>query len=149
MKSADMKDLFLNIVKRAKNKYSFKLHGFTIMSNHIHFMIRPGRNESLAQIMQWILSVFAICFNKLFNLKGHVWYDRYKSTIIHTYEQLTATFRYICNNPVKAKMVKTPKDYKHGSLWFILHKQFDLVEPPDLLLICALPELFNQILITD
>ena len=64
--------------------------------------------------MQWILSVFAIWFNKKFGLIGHVWYDRFKSKIIRSYRQYLATFLYIANNPVSADIVKKATDYKYN-----------------------------------
>ncbi len=143
LKTVEVKELFLFIVKRAKKKYSFELKSFVLMDNHIHFLIKPGKNESLSKIMQWILGVFAKAFNKYFKLNGHVWSDRFKSVIIDSYEQLIATFRYIFNNPVKAGMIENPEEYIYGSLWFIRHKRFDLVEPPRQYLLTALPEFFT------
>lgn len=146
--SREVKELFLLIVSRAKKKHSFRLRHFVVMSNHIHFLIKPEEEESLSRIMQWILSVFAICYNKQFNLKGHVWHDRFKSKVIKSYRQLIATFKYICNNPVKAEMVKAPEEYEYGGLWFIRNRQFELIEPPSLFIRALLPELFKQLLIT-
>ena len=88
--------------------------------------------------------MFAKAFNKYFHLKGHVWYDRFKSIVIESFEQLIATFRYIFNNPVKAGIVENPEEYIYGSLWFIRHKQFDLVEPPRQYLLTIIPEFFAQ-----
>jgi REP-associated tyrosine transposase len=136
-----IKELFLYTVKRAKGKYLFKLKSFVIMDNHIHMLIRPGTGENLSNIMQWILGVFAKHYNKHFNLKGHVWYDRFKSKIIENFHQLLATFRYISNNPVKAEMIKDPGEYLYGALWYIQHGLFDLVEPPDLSIKMALTDL--------
>lgn len=111
------------------------------MDNHIHLLIKPGKGENLSKIMQWILSVFAKRYNKHFNLKGHVWYDRFKSKIIESFQQLISTFEYICNNPVKAEMVESAEEYLYGALWFIRHRLFDLVEPPDLSIKMALTDL--------
>ena len=142
LESDDIKDLFLHIVERAKKKYSFKIRGFSIMDNHVHFLMKPGKEESLSRIMQWILSVFAMRYNKMFNLKGHVWYDRFNSKIIESFRQLISTFRYICDNPVKADLVKDAQEYEYGSLWFIRHKRFNFIEPPDIELLVSLPEYF-------
>jgi len=141
LETREIKELFLHTVKRAKGKYFFRLKCFVIMDNHIHLLISPGTGENLSKIMQWILSVFAIHYNKYFNLKGHVWYDRFKSKIIENFQQLLATFRYISNNPVKAKMTENPEEYLYGSLWFIRHRLFDIVEPPDLSIKIALTDL--------
>ena len=137
-----MKAMFLQVIARAKKKYSFQLTMFTVMDNHIHMMIRPVNGESLSRIMQWILSVSARAYNKHYGLKGHVWYDRFKSVVIKSYRQRLAAFRYICNNPVKAKMVDSPENYIFGGLWYILHKRFEFIEPPDRCLVNSLPDLF-------
>ena len=142
LESKVIKEMFLQTVKRAKEKYSFKLKSFVIMDNHIHLLIKPGKSENLSKIMQWILSVFAKHYNKHFNLKGHVWYDRFKSKIIESFHQLLATFRYISNNPIKAEMAENPEEYLYGALWFIRHRIFDIVEPPDLSIKMALTDMF-------
>lgn len=143
LESREVKNLFLFIVSRAKKKHSFRLRNFVVMSNHIHFLIKPGEKESLSRIMQWILGVFAVCYNKQFNLKGHVWYDRFKSKVISSYRQLIATFKYICNNPVKAQIVESGKEYAYGGLWFIRNRDFELIEPPDPFLLVLLPNLIR------
>ena len=88
------------------------------------------------------MSVSAIRFNKYFNLKGHVWYDRFRSVIIETYRQMLVTFKYVCDNPVKAKMVENAEDHLYGGLWFIKHRRFDLVEPPGPLITRLLSEYY-------
>lgn len=142
LESKVIKEMFLQTVKRAKAKYSFKLKSFVIMDNHIHLLIKPGKGENLSKIMQWILSVFAKHYNKHFNLKGHVWYDRFKSKIIESIQQLISTFEYICSNPVKAEMVESAEEYLYGALWFIRRRLFDIVEPPDLSIKMALTDMF-------
>ena len=68
LESKVIKEMFLQTVKRAKEKYSFKLKSFVIMDNHIHLLIKPGKSENLSKIMQWILSVFAKHYNKHFKI---------------------------------------------------------------------------------
>ena len=48
-KSDQIKDLFLDVVRRAKKKYSFVIRNFCIMSNHIHLLIRPGAGDGYAK----------------------------------------------------------------------------------------------------
>jgi putative transposase len=77
-----MKELFLSVVKRAKMKYDFRLENFCIMGNHFHFVIQPGRGESLSAIMRWIMSVFAMAYNKIRGLHRTRWGCRFFSRII-------------------------------------------------------------------
>ncbi len=147
--SDEIKKLFLSIVSRAKQKYNFRLRNFSIMGNHIHFLIKPGEHSNLSKIMQWILSVFAVNYNKRYGLKGHVWYDRFKSVVIRSYRQLLAAFKYISNNPLKAALVKNPEEYEFGGLWFIRNRKFELIDPPDSILKASLPHCFAQLMIIE
>lgn len=127
--SDEIKNLFLDIVKRAKKKYNFLLENFVIMNNHIHFIIKPEKDESLSRIMQWILSVFAMYYNGIHKIKqAHVWGGRFWSKIIDNIWQFIDTFEYICENPVKAGIVKEVQDYKYGGLYHILKGIFDIVD---------------------
>lgn len=101
------------------------------MSNHIHFIIRPGRDENLSRIMQWILSVFAVAYNRELGYVGHVWRDRFKSRVIETRQQLVSTFNYIARNPVNAGMVSAPVDYEHSGIRHIVEGNYSVVDPPD------------------
>jgi putative transposase len=127
-KSDEIKYLFLKIVKNAKRKYKFIIKNFCIMDNHIHLIIQPKENSNLSKIMQWILSVFAIWYNRIHRLNGHVWYDRFKSEIIESLNQFETIFKIISNYPVIKNKVKNAIDYKFGGLYFIRKGVFDVIE---------------------
>ena len=117
LKDDEIKDMFEKVLERANIKFDFRLIHLMVMDNHIHLLIKPiGEPELLSKIMQWVLSVFAIQFNKKFNRKGHVWYDRFKSNIIDSIEYLRTVFDYISQNPVKAKLAKTFVSYRYGGI---------------------------------
>ena len=113
----ESRELFLVILKRARKKYRFTLKNFSIMGNHIHLLIKPGKNESLSRIMQWLLSVFAQQWNKKHNLSGHLWGDRFFSRVISGFFDFLKVFRYIDNNPIAANMVKKVEQWQYGGLW--------------------------------
>ncbi len=125
------KEMFIEVLERAKNKYPFVLKHFCIMGNHIHLLIKPIKGTDLSDLMRWILSVFAKRFNWFFGLIGHVWYDRFKSKIITSYYYFLNTFIYISQNPVKAGLCKKVEEYRYSGLRFM---QFNnpLVEPLEL-----------------
>ncbi len=146
LNSPGCKEMFIDVLKRAKEKYPFKLKHYCIMSNHIHLMIEPVSNTKLSKLMQWVLSVFAVKINKLFGNKGHVWYDRFKSKIIDGYRQYVRTFNYISNNPVKAEMCKKPLDYRFSGFKSLFEKIYDLIEPPDRIISHFIPGLSGLLL---
>lgn len=135
-----IKELFLAVVKRAKSKYDFRLENFCIMGNHFHFVIQPGRGESLSSIMQWILSVFAIHYNKRRGLTGHVWGRRFFSTVIPNIKELLEVFEYIDNNPAKASQIEDRREWRWGGLWHDRAGRKDIVEGLEPWLLDLLPE---------
>ncbi|MDR0784301.1 MAG: transposase [Treponema sp.] len=72
------------------------------MGNHIHFLIKPGKDANLSEIMQWIKCNFAKAWNKAHGRKGHVWGERFYSRIIGGIDDFLRTREYITENPVKA-----------------------------------------------
>jgi REP element-mobilizing transposase RayT len=139
LNSKGMKDLFLDVLRRAKRMYDFAVINFCIMGNHVHLIIRPGEREDLSRIMQWILSVFAGAYNRRHKIVGHVWYDRFKSYILANLRRFLETFVYISQNPVEAGIVRRAYEFEHNGIWFIHRKIFDIVEAPDTLCRMLLP----------
>lgn len=130
-KIESIKELFTKTLHQCRDKFGFKLINYVIMDNHIHLLITPvGKPEILSAIMRWFLGTFAKRFNGRFKLKGHVFYDRFKSKIVHNLDYLIAAFRYIVLNPVKAKLVKTIYSYKYSGIYQMIRGDYRLVEKP-------------------
>jgi len=146
------KERFLEVIRRAKTKYRFTILNFCIMGNHIHLIIQPfcakpakGKPDqsapevkssenlpqiaSLSKIMQWVLSVFARQYNKTRGIIGHVWYDRFHSTILTDYSHYLRTFIYVMRNPVRAKIVHEPTEYPYNGITFLRKGMMDIFEP--------------------
>jgi putative transposase len=114
MEKHEIKDLFLSVIKEAKRKYEFRIENFCILGNHFHIMIRPGDGECLSSIMQWILGVFAMRFNRALKLSGHVWGERFFSRIIANVRQYYENYIYIDENPRRAGLVVIAQDWLYG-----------------------------------
>lgn len=122
MEAPAFKFLFEHILSRAKKRYSFKLENFVILNNHIHMIIVPGENESLSRIMQWILSVFAMNYNKLTGRSGHFWGTRFYSAIIENSEHYGRVSDYIDMNPVSAGLAAYPGEWPFCMRYFQRNK---------------------------
>jgi putative transposase len=130
-KDESIKRLFIKTLFQCRDIFEFKLINFVIMDNHIHLLITPtGKPKILSAIMRWLLGTFAKRFNGRFKLKGHVFYDRFKSKIVHNLDYLIAVFKYIVLNPVKAKLVETIFSYKYSGIYQIIRGDYRLVEKP-------------------
>jgi putative transposase len=110
------KDLFSEVLARAKKRFRFEVENYCIMGNHFHIIIRPGENENLSRIMQWILSVFAMAYHRIFGTSGHVWGGRFFSAIIQNFRELLRVFGYIDSNPLAAGLVSAVEEWEFGGL---------------------------------
>ncbi len=116
-----MKELFLQVLTRAGKRYKFRIENFCLMGNHFHLLIRPSTGESLSRILQWILSVFAMVYNRIHGYTGHVWGSRFFSRIMENFREFLFVFAYIDNNPLKANQTHDPRDWRYGGLWHNRH----------------------------
>src|SRR4030066_769818 len=107
---------YIEILQRYKKKYRFRLYHYVLMRNHVHLVVEPAvRAGSLAEIMKGINLSYAQYYKGRHKHIGHFWQDRYKSIIIGKDEYLLACGSYVELNPVRAKVVNDPKDYKWSS----------------------------------
>lgn len=84
------------------------------MTNHVHLQIET-KETAIWYIMKLINQNYSFYFNKKYNLIGHLYQGPYHANIIEDDAYTLHISRYIHLNPVKARMVKTPLDYKWSS----------------------------------
>jgi putative transposase len=125
-----MRQLFLKILKQAKQKYGFSVHNFCIMGNHVHLIIRPSRKGSLSKIMQRVLGLFARAWNKAHFVKGHVWGGRFFSKIIDRFIDFLRAFDYVSRNPVQAQLVKSAGERESGGIRHFITRKQEILDTP-------------------
>jgi len=123
------KNLFLQVLVRAKKKFAFRLENFCLLSNHFHAILQPRPGTSLSRILQWILSVFAQAWNRRHRLSDRVWGPRFFSRVLDGIANFFQTFRYIEANPVKAQLVTDASRWPFGRLGLASRGYGDLVDP--------------------
>ena len=116
---------FLKLLKRYKKELKFKLYHLCLMSNHIHFLIEPTVEGSLPKIMMRLTLAYSSYFNKKYGGVGHVWQGRYKSSLIDKEDYFIWCGLYIELNPVRAKLVTQPEDWRWSSYNFYAFGEID------------------------
>jgi putative transposase len=106
---------YLDICRRYKEKFGFKLYHWVLMSNHIHLVLETTEESCLSKIMQGINLAYTIWFNRKNAKVGHLWQDRFKSAVVERDAYLLECGRYVERNPLRAGMVKDLKDYPWSS----------------------------------
>ena len=96
---------FLSEMGEGLAKYGCRLHAYVLMTNQIHLLITPGKDEAIGQLMQSLGRVYVGHVNRTYQRTGTLWEGRFKSTIVDAEDYVMACYRYIEANPVRARMV--------------------------------------------
>lgn len=108
------REKFLEILEKTKERYGYILHAYALMDNHYHLLIETPK-ANISQIMQNINTSYTVYINKKYRRSGHLFQGRFKGIIVDKDEYLVTLSRYIHLNPVRAKIVQRPEDYRWTS----------------------------------
>lgn len=109
-------EVFLEQLMSARRRHPFYLYAYVLMANHFHLLLEVVDSPT-ARIMQSLLTGYVRRFNLKHRHKGHLFQGRYKAIVCDRDSYLLELVRYIHLNPVRAKIVKQPGEWKwsgHG-----------------------------------
>ncbi len=106
---------YLETLAQFKDVYGVKVYAFCLMTNHVHLLVAPEAIAGLGQLMKRMAGRQTRYHNRLEGRTGTLWESRYKSSPVDADDYLLACTRYIELNPVRARMVATPEDYRWSS----------------------------------
>jgi REP-associated tyrosine transposase len=90
------------------------LLGYCLLSNHIHLLVETPQGN-LSKMMQAFQTSYTLYSNRRHGRSGHVFEQRYKALLVDKDNYLLQVSRYIHRNPVEAKLVGRPQDYRWSS----------------------------------
>lgn len=105
---------FLSVMTQVQVKYPFHLHAYCLMTNHVHLEMETT-NVDLGTVMKMINMKYAIYFNKKYRFVGQLLQGRFRAELIMDDRYFLSINRYIHLNPVKARIVADPKEYRWSS----------------------------------
>ena len=112
----------LNLLGTSAIKYKVIVHAFVLMTNHLHLLVETLL-PNLNQFMRKLLSDYALYYNRWYRRRGSVFKSRYGSYLIQKDNYYLMVVRYICNNPVRAKIVARSDKYHWSSLYYLVNKK--------------------------
>lgn len=109
-------EAYLSLLRKWTHSFSVKVFGYCLMTNHVHLILEPGQNTaSLSNLMKRVSGKYTRRINKLHGRTGTLWESRFRSSPIQTDRYLLACCRYVDLNPVSARMVEHPREYRWSS----------------------------------
>jgi len=106
--------IFLNLLWEVVERERWICYAYCLMDNHYHLLVETKR-PNLSRGMRELNGIYAQKLNYIKNSVGHVFQSRYKSILVEKDNYLLELCRYIVLNPVRAKMVRNPEDWKWSS----------------------------------
>jgi len=95
---------YLQILKHQAAKCRLEVLGYCLMTNHVHLVVVPQSESSLAQAVGRTHFTYAQRFNTDHARSGHLWQGRFYSCAMERGRELAA-LRYVEQNPVRAGLV--------------------------------------------
>lgn len=105
---------FLEILHEYHVRYRILIHSYVLMGNHYHLILETLQG-TLLKIMHGINSSYTGYFNRRHKRSGHLFQGRYKGILVDKDAYLMQLSRYVHLNPVRARIVARPEQYKWSS----------------------------------
>ncbi len=122
------KDYFLKLLKEKRKKLKIRLLAYCLMDNHYHLILQNSSGK-LSNFMRQSNGQYGINYRKRNGGRGHVFQDRYKSTLIQEDPYLSMSIIYVLLNPFRADIVDNPFDYRWSSIGeYFTNKYSDIVD---------------------
>jgi len=116
---------FLTVLNITCNRFNWYCHAYCLMDNHFHLLIETN-TPTLSLGMKFLNGTYTQYFNRIHKRVGHVYQGRFKGILVEKDGYLLELSRYIVLNPVRARMVRTAKDWP----WSSYRAMVGINEPP-------------------
>ena len=108
------RNVFLATLGETVTRYGWICHAYCLMSNHYHLLLETP-SPNLSRGMKLLNGVYTQRFNRNHKRCGHLLQGRYKSILVEKESHLLELTRYVVLNPIRAKMVRSVRDWPWSS----------------------------------
>jgi putative transposase len=123
--TAQRRDLFLQILEEAPQRFGFVVVGYVAMPDHIHLLISEPEEGTQSTVMQVLKQRYArrVLAEKRRPAQGklwsaetqHVWQRRFYDFHVWSERKRVEKLRYMHRNPVKDGLVQQPEQWAWSS----------------------------------
>ena len=105
---------YLRLLKKQLEETGVRVLGWCLMTNHVHWVVVPEREDSLSVLFRRVHGKYAQYLNARLIRTGHLWQNRFYSCPVAAHREETV-LRYIEWNPVRAGMTQRPEQHVWSS----------------------------------
>lgn len=92
---------YLETLGQQAGRFGLTIQGYCLMTNHIHLIVTPAEESSLAKAIGRTHWLYSQHVNRLHGRSGHLWQNRFFSCGLDD-EQFWTAMAYVERNPVRA-----------------------------------------------
>jgi putative transposase len=107
--------LYLDLLADAANRARSEVWAYCLMPNHVHIVLTPSDAHGLARTFGELHRRYTSYINARRRTTGHLWQGRFGSVAMDEAHFFTA-LRYVSLNPVRARLVARPEDWRWSSV---------------------------------
>jgi putative transposase len=118
----------LMAIRQSTTSYDFALIAYCFMPDHLHLVLQATAESSdLCECMRVMKQRAGFHFKK--RTGRHLWQPSYHDHVLRDDETLLKVVRYVLENPVRGRLVASPRDYPFlGSDVYPLESLFEAVD---------------------
>ena len=119
---ADYSD-FEYLLNEVRETFEMRILAYVLMPNHWHMLLYPRLDGDLSKSLQWLCTSHAHRHHARKETvgNGHLYQGRYKSFLVENDTHLLTVLKYIERNPARAKLSRTPEEWRWNSAFIRLH----------------------------
>ena len=106
--------VYLKYLEKYALKYELKIYAFCLMDNHVHLIVSPCHDKSMAFVFRVTHQKYSLYLNKRLKEFGHRWQSRFYSCLLLG-DHIQRALRYVERNPVRAGIANNPWQYAWSS----------------------------------
>jgi len=108
------RETWLTVLAEGLDRFHASACAYCLMSNHYHIVLQTHR-PNLSRLMRHVNGVYTQRYNRRHAKVGHLFQGRFKAVLVDEESYFLEVCRYVDLNPVRARVVKRPRDWTWSS----------------------------------
>jgi putative transposase len=114
-------DLMSDYLYLVSHAFNCRIHAFVLMSNHFHLLLSMMENN-MGSALNYLMRESSREMNRLTGRKNQTWGMRNHKTYLANPHYFINSYKYVYQNPIRAKICERVEDYPYSTLSGLLGK---------------------------